>query len=413
MLAYADYFSKDLSEKVKRGMHESALKGKWMGGYPMFGYKIVDGKQVIDDTQAHYVVDMYNKYLSGMTCMQIANYMTSMGLKKNDGLRFNNQTILKMLRNEKYIGIYRYHGELLYEDNEAIIDKETFAMVQNKIKQNAVYGGRHKARIPYPLSGKIFCGKCGASLRASGSTILKNGGLLSYYKCTNRIKFASCGLPSIRKDKVENDVIDAVMDFISISDNADKIAQAMIDYSAKIDPDIEKRIKFNHDSMLELKKQQHDLTDAFISTKSVAMRESLDKQMDALESKVRSLQNDIDQDEIVSKKFLDKNNIVKYITHYKDLDRNDESVRKNIFDCFVHKVIVFSQDKIIVEFNISNEQKQEVSDNSGNDSGNTEDKSFVFPILRNTLVFGKPNYYAYILHGILCCEIDKNKSTPS
>ena len=39
---YAEYYSAELSQKVKRGMRESCLKGNAAGVKPIFGYCIVD-----------------------------------------------------------------------------------------------------------------------------------------------------------------------------------------------------------------------------------------------------------------------------------------------------------------------------------------------------------------------------------
>ncbi len=46
---YAEYYSAELSEKVKRGMTENALKAKSNGVHPPFGY-------YVDDTD-HYQID--------------------------------------------------------------------------------------------------------------------------------------------------------------------------------------------------------------------------------------------------------------------------------------------------------------------------------------------------------------------
>ena len=50
--ASAEYYSLDLSQKVKRGMRESMLKGLSIGGVPLYGYKYVDKKVVIDTEEA-------------------------------------------------------------------------------------------------------------------------------------------------------------------------------------------------------------------------------------------------------------------------------------------------------------------------------------------------------------------------
>ena len=53
--ASAEYYSLELSQKVKRGMRESALKGQYCTGTPPLGYKTVDGRLAIDETTAPFV----------------------------------------------------------------------------------------------------------------------------------------------------------------------------------------------------------------------------------------------------------------------------------------------------------------------------------------------------------------------
>ena len=48
----AEYYSAELSQKVRRGMNESRQKGNFTGGYVLYGYKIVDKKVVIDEAKA-------------------------------------------------------------------------------------------------------------------------------------------------------------------------------------------------------------------------------------------------------------------------------------------------------------------------------------------------------------------------
>lgn len=40
----AEYYSAELAQKVRRGMHETRLKGNFTGGHVLYGYKIVNKK---------------------------------------------------------------------------------------------------------------------------------------------------------------------------------------------------------------------------------------------------------------------------------------------------------------------------------------------------------------------------------
>ena len=54
----AEYFSKELSQKVTRGMKETIMKGNWTGGKITYGYNIVDKKYVINKEQSNIVKEI-------------------------------------------------------------------------------------------------------------------------------------------------------------------------------------------------------------------------------------------------------------------------------------------------------------------------------------------------------------------
>ena len=50
----AEYYSAELSQKVRRGVKESLLKGHFVGGYGLFGYDIVDKKWTDKHLRSRY-----------------------------------------------------------------------------------------------------------------------------------------------------------------------------------------------------------------------------------------------------------------------------------------------------------------------------------------------------------------------
>ena len=58
----AEYYSAELSQKVKRGIRESYEKGYFIGGYGLFGYDIVDKKWTINSYEADIVRDVFTRY---------------------------------------------------------------------------------------------------------------------------------------------------------------------------------------------------------------------------------------------------------------------------------------------------------------------------------------------------------------
>ena len=62
----AEYYSADLSQKVKRGMTENLLKGYFNGGTIPYGYAVKEKRLIINDEEAkiiHRIFDLYTKQL--------------------------------------------------------------------------------------------------------------------------------------------------------------------------------------------------------------------------------------------------------------------------------------------------------------------------------------------------------------
>ena len=53
--ASAEYYSLELSQKIKRGYRESMMKGNYIGGSVPLGYKVVNKKLVIDEATEHII----------------------------------------------------------------------------------------------------------------------------------------------------------------------------------------------------------------------------------------------------------------------------------------------------------------------------------------------------------------------
>ena len=72
----AEYYSAELSEKVIRGHTENALKSKYNGGTPTFGYIIdKDMQYQIDPRTAPAVLEMFTMYDKGATMKEIVCYI--------------------------------------------------------------------------------------------------------------------------------------------------------------------------------------------------------------------------------------------------------------------------------------------------------------------------------------------------
>jgi DNA invertase Pin-like site-specific DNA recombinase len=116
----AEYYSAELSVKVKRGQKENALKCKANGGVVSFGYRVNSERyDEIDPLTAPIVLDMFTRYADGQTVKEIAADMT--GKCVFAGIRYkyvSKSTLHNLLKTRRYIGEYRY-GDTVVPDGYA------------------------------------------------------------------------------------------------------------------------------------------------------------------------------------------------------------------------------------------------------------------------------------------------------
>lgn len=151
----AEYYSVELSQKVKRGMGINAEKGLYNGGIIPLGLKVDKDKHYqIDEDTAPIVRKIFEMYSSGSTIAQIKQYLETKGLK------YSSCKIRTVLGNKKYIGIYTYNGKETPNVIPQIIDNELFEDIQKKLERNRKSRSRLKTKTEYILTTKLFCGNC-------------------------------------------------------------------------------------------------------------------------------------------------------------------------------------------------------------------------------------------------------------
>ena len=141
----AEYYSAELSQKVKRGMRESCLKGNAAGIQPIFGYCIVDKKYQIVPQEAEIIRKIFDDYVNGATIKEIKMWLEESGIHTHKGNRFSFGRVSAMLRNQKYIGKCEYAGEVYDNIIMPIVDELTFARAQELLVVNSHKSGRVRA----------------------------------------------------------------------------------------------------------------------------------------------------------------------------------------------------------------------------------------------------------------------------
>ena len=221
----AEYYSAELSQKVKRGMNETRLKGNFTGGKVIYGYKVENHKIVVDEEQAEVVRYIFKQYLLGEYVKDIIASLTSRGILRN-GRPFIEKTIYGMLNNEKYIGIFWHENQVFDNMYPKIISVDMFNAIQNKSRKNRY--GKRSTKVIYLLRSKLICGYCGKSMNAESATS-KTGRTNRYYNCLGRKKGTGCKQPIVRKDVLEKFVLDNVIKILRKPQIMDCVVKNIMD----------------------------------------------------------------------------------------------------------------------------------------------------------------------------------------
>ncbi len=236
-----DMYAKDISNKIKSVKRDKQRKGQFIGGKPVYGYKMhptEKNKIVIDEEVAPVVRRIFGMALDGMSCRQIAAQLNTEGVPTpatyaglpvpNPGPYtglWSSERISDMLQNETYIGnmvqgrqvkISYKSKKCLHQErknwvvvegtHEPLIDAETFRKVRMLVNSR-----KHTRSRTYDflLKGLLFCHECGYPLavlnrkNAAGEDVL-------YFVCRTYQRFTKAGVCSCHSIK-EQVVTEAVL----------------------------------------------------------------------------------------------------------------------------------------------------------------------------------------------------------
>jgi site-specific DNA recombinase len=235
-----EYYSRNLARETMKGLIENAHKCQHNGGIPPLGYNVgSDKKYVLNEEEADIVRVIFESYADGEGYGKIVDICNMRGYRTKRRNRFSKNSIAEILRNEKYLGIYVFNRESsaragkrnkhLHKDLDEqivipggmpqIIDEELWERVRRRMATNT--RAQAKAIENYLLSGKVYCGKCGAPM--IGNRRQSRGNYYISYECNNRKRTKQCDMKSISRDKLESAVLEQVNRLIV--KNLDKLAE--------------------------------------------------------------------------------------------------------------------------------------------------------------------------------------------
>lgn len=338
----AEYYSVELAEKVTRGMMENALKCKYNGGTLPIGYK-VDKEQnyLIDEVTAPAVVLAFKSYAEGMSMQQIANMLNYQGVRTHKKSKLDVDIVARMLHNRKYIGEYKFKDVVTPGGIPAIIDKELFDLVQEKMKQNKKAPAKHKAEDEYLLTTKLFCGKC-QCLMVGESGTSRTKIVHRYYKCVSVKNHKGCDKKTVKKDWIEDLVIDSIRKLIMNDETIEYLTDLALE-------------TFNKEStVLPILQKQYAQTLTAINNLITAMEKGIitpttKERMEELEAEKSELSIKIMKEEMSQPK-LSREEILYWFYKFRKLNPKKLDHRRSLINNFVNSVFLF-EDRMVINFN--------------------------------------------------------------
>ena len=350
----AEYYSAELSQKIKRGISISASKCKYFGGSVPLGYKVDEQKNfIVNEETAPIVKQMFQMLAGGYNYAEIGRYLNERGILTARGGKWNKNSFQSIFSNRRYLGKYIFHDEEIDGGMPRLIDDELFADVQRVLARYAAAPSRGKAKVEYLLSDKLICGHCGNKMTGISSTS-KSKKIHHYYKCAGN-GTGICKKRTIRKQFIEDEIISAIVGERGIltDEFIDMVAAETYLLIQAEQNDTE--IKRLESLVAENQKAINNLMQALMLGK---IADTILSQIEKLENENKEL-----QDTIAAEKAMQINysyaDIRKWLSHFRTLDYSKTKHRKDLIDTFIYKVVLYD-DKMKILFHLKGGQQGEL-----------------------------------------------------
>lgn len=344
---FAEFYSASLSENVRRGNYDSALQHKTLGRLVLGYRKSADDTFEIDPETAPIIRKIFTDYKNGKTMKEIYTDLNAAGYKTTAGGEFNKSSLHRILNNEKYIGVYQFQD--IREENviPPLVDMETWNICQRRLA-----GAKHRTRTldldrpAFLLTGKVFCGHCGAPMIGDSATG-KTGIHYWYYTCQNKKK-RTCDKRRENKQDLEDFVVHQLVKILHSDDGfletlSQKVADSLVDgtYQAELE-DLKKR-------QADVQRKIQNALDLLLDSPSKALQARLQ----ALEQEDEELTAQIEDKALSAPPALTADHILYMLTRLSDGMESDPEYRKRIVDIFLNSVYVFDDGHIVLHLNFT------------------------------------------------------------
>ena len=339
---YAEYYSADLAEKVVRGQTENILKGRCNGGRGTFGYTLDSERKFhIDPLTSPFVLESFRKYNEGSTMKEIRDWLNENGIKNPVGGAFTYNSVEHMLKNRRYIGELKFRDVVVPDAIPPIIPLELFEDVQEKIAKNKKAPARRKAEDDYLLTTKLFCGYCGALMFGESGTS-RTGEVHRYYKCATAKKHKGCKKKTVRKQWLEDLVVNQTMQLVKDDAAMESIIAKVMELQNKENTNIPLYEK-------QLRDAESGIQNMLNAIQVGILTSSTKERLEQLEETKRELEARIAEEKLAKPKVTEEF-IRFWLLRFRKLDMSLKDQRQALVDTFINSIYLYD-DKVLITFN--------------------------------------------------------------
>ena len=380
-----EWYAKDTSKKIRAVFKAKADSGKPLTTNPPYGYlKDPEDKNhwIVDEEAAAIVKEAFQFCVQGYGPTQIARkfeeqgymnptaHIKSLGFNVPDnrihvgdhawdkstvthilerieylGHTVNGKTYRKSYKNKKSIKRGRSEWQIFENTHEAIIDQETFDIVQR------IRDGRRRltpmGEMPI-LSGMVFCADCGSKLYQVRCRTMNQK---EYMVCANYRKKGkhTCTSHQIRNEVIEELLLDCIRNITALAREHEDDFVKMVTQKSQADlnrsqRDGKKELEQTHQRIAKLdtiiQRLYEDNIEGKISDERFAkMSENYETEQTQLKSRVTELE------QLLSAEKDDAMNVTQFLALVKKYTEVQELTAEIIRE-FVEKIYVYQAEKV-------------------------------------------------------------------
>lgn len=332
MMNMNQFYSENMAEDIRRGMRDSAQKGKVLASIP-FGYrKDENGKYAIDELAAPIVQEIFRRVVDDESFADIARDLNSRGIYTKLGKPWGKNSFRSLLTNERYTGTYIYDDIRIEDGMPKIVERSVFDMAQKRIIKLSDIRARHRANEDYLLTGKLFCGHCLSPM--VGVSANGNGGRYLYYMCQGHAK-KKCDKKNIKKEWIEEEVTRAVLTTVLTDGMIEWIVEKLVETSKR--RNAESQLAAYEEQLADVKKQIQNIVRA---VEMGIISDSFKERIAELDEDKKNLTGLIAFEKATTIK-IDKYEAIAYFEKIRDGDCKDEKFQRMIIRDYIRAVYLF------------------------------------------------------------------------